>query len=124
MPFDKDKFITQARAGGIEENQAEFLAEQMDAKTVQPEDLQALENRLRSQLTDTADALRDEAEARAVLARVQMDDLTKDFSKMEARVEGSLRNSFVALQRALYASSAFNTLTTLSAVTFLLLWLD
>ena len=94
MPFDKDKFITQARAGGIEENQAEFLAEQMDAKTVQPEDLQALENRLRSQLTDTADALRDEAEARAVLARVQMDDLTKDFSKNGGPCLGQFAQQF------------------------------
>ena len=82
-----------------------------------------MEERLRGELTSTADALRGEAEARALVTRVQMDDLTKDFAKMEARVEGSLRSSFVALQRALYASSAFNTLTTLSAVTFLLLWL-
>lgn len=59
-----------------------------------------------------------------MLTRVQMDHLTRDFGKMEARVECSLRGSSVALQRALYASSAFNTLTTLSAVTFLLLWWD
>lgn len=63
MPFDKDKFISQARAGGMEEGQAEFLAEQMDAKSVGPEDLQVVEDRLRGELTATADALRGEAEA-------------------------------------------------------------
>ena len=36
MPFDKDKFISQARAGGMEEGQAEFLAEQIIVKAVGP----------------------------------------------------------------------------------------
>ena len=42
MAFDKDKFISQATAGGMAESQAAFLADQMDLRAVGPEDLHAL----------------------------------------------------------------------------------
>lgn len=123
MAFDKDKFISQATAGGMAESQAEFLADQMELRAVGPEDLRALEDRLRNEFTNSIHVLESDVIERATLARVQIDDLARDFIRMEARVEGQLKTSLSALRRALYASSAFNTLTTLSAVTFLLLWL-
>lgn len=122
MGFDKDKFISRARAEGMEEHQAAFLAEQMDISSVNPNDLSALENKLRDEFNASIHDLRSEIDQRATLARVQVDDLKADFSKMEARVEGNLKTGLLALQRALLTSSAFNALTTLSAVTFLAFW--
>lgn len=122
MPFDRDKFISQATAGGMAETQAEFLADQMDLRVVGPEDLRALEERLRTEFTSSIHAMDGKIEERATLARVQIDDLTRDFARMEARVEGTLKNALGALRRTHYASSAFNTLTTLSVVTLLLWW--
>ena len=115
MAFSKDKFISQATAQGMAESQAEFLADQMD--------LRALEERLRTEFTNSIHGLDSKIEDRATLARVQIDDLGRDFARMETRVEGTLKSALGGLRRAHYASSAFNTLTTLSAVTFLLWWL-
>ena len=123
MPFDKDKFISQATVGGMNESQATFLADQMGMQSLGQADLEGLERKLRSEFGILIGELRSEVEYGATLTRVQVDDLGKDFIRMEARVEGHLKTSFTSLQRTLYASSAFNTLTTLSAVTFLLLWL-
>lgn len=123
MPFDKDEFITQATAGGMAESQAEFLANQMDLCAVDSEDLHALEDRLRTEFSKSIHVMESKIEDRATLARVQIDDLGHDFARMEARVEGSIRSGFGSLRRAHYTSSAFNTLTTLSAVTVLLWWL-
>ena len=123
MPFDKDKFISQATVGGMNESQATFLADQMGMQSLGQADLECLERKLRSEFGILIGELRSELEHGATLTRVQVDDLGKDFIRMEARVEGHLKTSFTSLQRTLYASSAFNTLTTLSAVTFLLLWL-
>lgn len=122
MGFDKDKYISWARAEGMEEHQAAFLAEQMDISSVNPNDLSALENKLRDEFNASIHDLRSEIDQRAMLARVQVDDLKADFSQMEARVEGNLKTGLLALQRALLTSSAFNALTTLSAVTFLAFW--
>ena len=122
MGFDKDKFISRARAEGMEEHQAALLAEQMDISSVNPNDLSALENKLRDEFNASIYDLRSEIDQRATLARVQVDDLKADFSKMEARVEGNLKTGLLALQRALLTSSAFSALTTLSAVTFLAFW--
>lgn len=123
MAFSKDKFISQATAQGMAESQAEFLADQMDLRAVGPEDLRALEERLRTEFTNSIHGLDSKIEDRATLARVQIDDLGRDFARMETRVEGTLKSALGGLRRAHYASSAFNTLTTLSAVTFLLWWL-
>ena len=123
MPFDKNEFITQATAGGMAESQAEFLANQMDLRAVDPEDLHALEDRLRAEFSKSIHVMESKIEDRATLARVQIDDLGHDFARMEARVEGTLKGALSGLRRAHYASSAFNTLTTLSAVTVLLWWL-
>ena len=123
MAFDKDKFISQATAGGMAESQAAFLADQMDLRAVDPEDLHALEDRLRTEFSKSIHVMESKIEDRATLARVQIDDLGHDFARMEARVEGTLKTALGRLRRAHYASSAFNTLTTLSAVTVLLWWL-
>jgi len=123
MPFDKDKFISQATAGGMAESQAAFLADQMDLRAVGPEDLRALEERLRTEFTNYIHLMDSKIEDRATLARVQIDDLGHDFARMEARVEGTLKTALGRLRRAHYASSAFNTLTTLSAIIILLWWL-
>lgn len=123
MAFDKDKFINQATAGGMAEAQAEFLADQMDLRGVDPEDLRALEERLRTEFTNSIHALESNVEERATLARVQIDDLARDFARMEARVEGTLKGVLSGLRRAHYTSTALNTLTTLSAITVLLWWL-
>lgn len=122
MPFDKDKFINQAKAEGMAESQAVFLAEQLNATSSDPADLLALEERLRGEFNSSIYALQTGFDERAMLARVQIDDLGRDFARMEARVEGTMKSSFGSLRRAHYTSSAFNTVTTLSAVTFLLLW--
>ena len=123
MPFDKNEFITQATAGGMAESQAEFLANQMDLRAVDPEDLHALEDRLRTEFSKSIHVMESKIEDRATLARVQIDDLGHDFARMEARVEGTLKTALGRLRRAHYASSAFNTLTTLSAIIILLWWL-
>ena len=123
MPFDKDQFISQATAGGMAEKQAEFLADQIGMRAVGQADLVAIENRLRGELTNELDGLRSDMDTKSVLTRVQIDDLTAKFARMEARIEGTLKSSFVALRRAHYASSAFHTLTTLSVVILLLWWL-
>ena len=123
MAFDKDKFISQATAGGMAESQAAFLADQMDLRAVGPEDLHALEERLRAEFTNSIHVMDSKIEDRATLARVQIDDLARDFARMEARVEGTLKTALGGLRRAHYASSAFNTLTTLSAIIILLWWL-
>ena len=120
MAFDKDKFISQATAGGMAESQAAFLADQMDLRAVAPEDLHALEDRLRTEFSKSIHVMESKIEDRATLARVQIDDLGHDFARMEARVEGTPKGALSGLRRAHYASSAFNTLTTLSAVTVLL----
>ena len=123
MAFDKDKFISQATAGGMAESQAAFLADQMDLRAVDPEDLHALEDRLRTEFSKSIHVMESKIEDRATLARVQIDDLGHDFARMEARVEGTLKTALGRLRRAHYASSAFNTLTTLSAIIILLWWL-
>ena len=123
MALDKDKFISQATAGGMAESQAAFLADQMDLRAVGPEDLHALEERLRAEFTNSIHVMDSKIEDRATLARVQIDDLARDFARMEARVEGTLKTALGCLRRAHYASSAFNTLTTLSAIIILLWWL-
>ena len=123
MPFDKDKFISQATAGGMAESQAAFLADQMDLTSAGPADLTALEDRLRGEFSQSMHNLQGDMEERAMLARVQIDDLGRDFGRMEARVEGTVKSSFTSLRRAHYASSAFNTLTTLSAIIILFWWL-
>ena len=123
MAFDKDKFISQATAGGMAESQAAFLADQMDLRAVGPEDLLALEERLRTEFTNSIHVMDSKIEDRATLARVQIDDLARDFARMEARVEGTLKGALGGLRRAHYASSAFNTLTTLSAIIILFWWL-
>ena len=105
------------------ESQAELLFNHMDLRAVGPEDLQALETRLRAEFSKSIYALEGNVDERATLARVQLDDLGRDFARMEARVEGSMRSGFGSLRRAHYTSSAFNTLTTLSTVTVLLWWL-
>ena len=123
MPFDKDKFISQATAEGMAEAQAEFLADQMDIRGVGPEDLRALEERLRTEFTSAIHAMDGKIEEGATLARVQIDDLARDFTRMEARAEGTLKGALSGLRRAHYTSSALNTLTTLSVATLLLWWL-
>jgi hypothetical protein len=123
MPFDKDKFINQATAGGMAESQASFLADQMDLSSSGPADLTALEDRLRGEFDGSIHDVKKDMDERAMLARVQFDDLARDFARMEARVEGTVKSSFTSLRRAHYTSSAFNTLTTFSAVTVLLWWL-
>lgn len=123
MVFDKDKFISQATAGGMAESQAAFLADQMDLRAVAPEDLHALEERLRTEFTNSIHVMDGKVEERATLARVQIDDLARDFVRMEARVEGTLKSALGGLRRAHYAGSAFNTLTTLSAIIILFWWL-
>ena len=124
MAFDKDKFISQATAGGMAESQAIFLADQMDMRVVSPDDLLALESRLRTEFTNSIHVMEGKIEDRATLARVQIDDLGHDFARMEARVEGTLKSALRAFRRAHYASSALNTLTTLSAIIILLWWLS
>ena len=95
----------------------------MDLRAVGPEDLHALEERLRAEFTNSIHVMDSKIEDRATLARVQIDDLARDFVRMEARVEGTVKSSFTSLRRAHYASSAFNTLTTLSAIIILFWWL-
>lgn len=123
MTFDKDKFITRAIASGMAESQALFLAEQTNLEAVGPDDLKALEGRLRGEFTASINAMQGDIDESAMLARVQFDDLARDFARMEARVEGTVKSSFTSLRRAHYTSSAFNTLATFSAVTVLLWWL-
>lgn len=123
MAFNKDKFISQATAQGMAESQAEFLADQMSLQDDRQSTLDNLEHKLRTELTGKINDLRGDMEARAMVTRTQMDDLTRDFARMEARVEGTLKSALGGLRRAHYASSAFNTLTTLSAVIILFWWL-
>ena len=123
MAFDKDKFISQATAGGMAESQAVFLADQIHLRDIGPEDLDALEDRLRTEFTNAIHVMDGKIEDRATLARVQIDDLARDFFRIEARVEGTLKSALGGLRRAHYASSAFNTLTTLSAIIILFWWL-
>ena len=106
MPFDKDKFISQATAGGMAESQAAFLADQMSLQDDRQSALDNLEHKLRTELTGKINDLRGDMEARAMVTRTQMDGLTRDFGKIEARVEGALKTALGRLRRAHYTGSA------------------
>ncbi len=122
MTFDKKKFIIGAKQTGMAEMQAMFLAEQIELRGSSVEDLDALEDKLRNEFNASIFTLREDADTRATLARVQLDDLGKDFLRMEARVEGSLKSNKTDVTRAIYANSALHSLTIIIVMGVFIYW--
>lgn len=122
MTFDKKKFILGATQTGMAEMQVNFLAEQFRLSYAAADDLLGLEHKLRDEFNASIFALGEDAEARAILARVQLDDLSKDFLRMEARVEGSLRIGKNDVTRAIYANSALHSLAIITVMGVYIYW--
>lgn len=92
MTFDKKKFILGATQTGMAEMQVNFLAEQFRLSYAAADDLHGLEHKLRDEFNASIFALGEDAEARAILARVQLDDLGKDFLRMVSAFRGQFEN--------------------------------
>ena len=132
MAFDKGKFISDFTQSGMEEAQAELLANKqadMFGQFSTKQDLAALHSGLQdeqeslrreldSKIGDAKDQLRREANEQAQKTRLLLDDVRGDVRKTEARIEGALKTGFAAINHRFNVLVVSNTTVIVAVIGF------
>ena len=133
MPFDKGKFISDFTDSGMEEAQAELLAENQadlmgqlpskaDISSMQSgfEAEQAgLRRELDGKITAATDKLRREVNEQIQKTRLLIDDVQVDVRKTEAHLEGGMKTGFATMDRKFNIIAYSNTAAVVSAMVFM-----
>jgi SMC interacting uncharacterized protein involved in chromosome segregation len=133
VPFDKGKFISDFTDSGMEEAQAELLAENQadlmgqlpskaDISSMQSgfEAEQAgLRRELDGKITAATDKLRREVNEQIQKTRLLIDDVQVDVRKTEAHLEGVMKTGFATMDRKFNIIAYSNTAAVVSAMVFM-----
>ena len=107
MAFDKSKFISDFTQSGMEEAQAELLADKqadMFGEFSTKQDLAVLRRDMNEQTQKT---------------RLLLDDVRGDVRKTEARIEGALKTGFAAVNHRFNMLAIGNTTVIIAVICFL-----
>lgn len=107
MAFDKGKFIADFTQSGMEEAQAELLADKqadMFGEFSTKQDLAVLRRDMNEQTQKT---------------RLLLDDVRGDVRKTEARIEGALKTGFAAVNHRFNMLAIGNTTVIVAVIGFL-----
>lgn len=133
MPFDKDKFVSDFTASGMEEAQAELLATKQAGLVSQlpsKQDLAALRSSFEAEqaglrreidtkIVEAASAVRREVSEQIQKTRLLIDDVQTDIRKSEARLEGLMKSGFTAMDYRFNVLAVSNMLVIVFVMAFM-----
>ena len=133
MPFDKGKFVSEFTASGMEEAQAELLAESqanMLGQLPSKQDLVNLETGFKAEQADlrrefdgkinnATDTLRREVNDQTQKTRLLIDDVHSDIRKTEARLHGALKAGFAVVNSKFNVLAISYTIVILAVMAFM-----
>ncbi len=129
MPFDKGKFVSDFTDSGMEEAQAELLADNQASllgQLAEKQDIAELQEKLSAErrvldekISDAADIMRREVNDQTQKTRLLIDDVQSDVKKTEARLEGLVRSGFAMVNSKFNVLALSNTAVIISVIGFM-----
>lgn len=133
MPFDKGKFVSDFTESGMEEAQAELLAENQasmlgqlptkqdlaDLKSGFEADQAGLSREIDGRILDAANAVRREVSEQIQRTRLLIDDVQTDVKQTEARLEGVMKSGFAAMDHKFNVLAFSNTAVVIAVMLFM-----
>jgi hypothetical protein len=133
MSFDKKKLVADYAGSGMEEAQAELLAENQVSMYEQlstKKDLTDLQNGFRAEqtslreefdakLSDATTALRREVNEQIQKTRLLIDDVQIDVRKTEAHLEGVMKTGFMGMDKKFNLLAFSNTVVVIFLTLFM-----
>ena len=122
MPFDKGKFISDFTGSGMEEGQAELLAENQASlfnQMVSRQDLEGLKQEMTEKMDASAKNLRREISEDGRKTRLLIDDVQRDVIRAEAKLEWRIKEGFETTDTRFNMLMVSNTLVTLTVIVFM-----
>lgn len=133
MPFDKGKFVSDLTESGMEEAQAELLAENqavMLGQLASKQDLEdmrtgflaeqvGLSHEIDGKIDEATSAVRREVNEQIQKTRLLIDDVQIDVRKTEAHLEGVMKTGFQTIDRKFSVLAVSNTTIILAVMGFM-----
>ena len=122
MAFDPNKFVTAVTGHGMQEAQAELLAQtQVDliGYVASREDVKNLRLELDEKLVKASQDMRREVNLQTQKTRLLIDDVQVDVKKAEARLEGALKTGFATVNYKFNLLAVSNTTVILAVMGFM-----
>ncbi len=129
MPFDKGKFVTDFIDRGMQEAQAELLADNqvgLLGQLAEKQNIAGLQEKftverrlLDKKISDAADIMRREVNDQTQKTRLLIDDVQTDVRKTEARLEGVVKSGFSMVNSKFNVLTISNTVVVLAVIFFM-----
>lgn len=119
MPFDKGKFISDFTNTGMQEAQAELLAESqadMFNRMLSRQDLEGLKREVGTKIDDSNISIRRETSEESRKTRLVIDDVHGEVRRSEARLEASLKAGFASVNHRFNVLALSNTTVILAVI--------